>query len=878
MKRASFTRRRVVWLAIGLVVIFSSAQVYSASQPALASGQKTWGDTTSPITVSNGQTINDYQYTEFLRSHQAIAGDQSCTRETLPLGPEASGFGSYDGCWYDTSIGLIEKGGSFIKPKGQPYVGLVNNTESQLLPTPNPGVFVEVTNPSRDYTTYYINFRTSTDSQMTPTDSDWNLPFYSWNGPATSTLTMPNGSPWAVDDNLTASQIGYSNDGQWMSIWENQGYVVVVNLNTFNTRVITVEPAAVANNDQDFAATTVSNGGRYLAVGIFGKPTSVFDLDNCATDTVAVISGGEECSARFLGAPLSDFTSEAVDASWLPHFYEEGLLGTYARCPDGVLHFSGYCEFLFRAPNSVESSYIALGDSYASGEGEGNSNFYPETDIPGTNMCHLAKDSYPFLIGKDLQLTSTHSVACSGAKTNNIANGSGIDKLLSRPSRDNQYYHQPTFDYTTNWTPGYVAQINYIDEHKPNIVTVSIGGNDVGFKDILERCVGHHGTCYKSYEDRLELVNLINNRFDKLVSTYDSIKQTAAPDTKIYVIGYPSIVRPEGNCGDNVQLDSEETIFANELENYLNSVIELATQKAGVYYVNDSNVFSGHRLCEVGEKAVNGVTFGNDTGMLGVKFLSTGSFHPTVYGHELLAKWIEQATDDFTKPMPRADDSILNPVADSGLDLLQAEKTNRPTYEVVYLDVTTNQYVYRSGATNVSYTSGTDSSTQLEPFTSVQAELHSDPIDLGTFTTDAEGNFSGSITIPASVPTGFHALNFYAMGTDGQMHEITQTIYVADQDQDAPVEPPQNPTSTTAASGTEVIAVPSAVNSDQPNDVILSSDFISNDQSVNEAKENTTTGRGPRAGTSLNPWPIVGALLATVALMVLLFIRYAKKQ
>lgn len=875
MKRTSLNIRRVVQLLICMIVILSSAQIYLIAKPTLAADQKTWGDISKPITVSNGPTITDYRYNNFLRGHEGVTGNRACEQKTLLLGSEASGMGSYTGCWYDTSLGLIEKGGSFVKPKGQPYAGLVNQTESRLLPTPNPDVFAEITNPSGDYATYYINFRTATDSDMVPTDPEWNVPFYSWTKPAGHTFITPDGSPWQVDDNLIASQIGYSNDGQWMSIWENQGFVAVVNLNTFKARAVTVESASMAENDQDFATTTISNGGRYLAVGIFGKPASVIDLNNCATDTAAVIAGGEECNTRFLGLPLGDFTQGEVDASWLPYFYEEGLLGTYGPCPSGVLSFSNHCEYLFRAPNSASTNYIALGDSYASGEGEGNDNFYPETDIHGINMCHLAKNSYPFLIGKDLQLDSTHSVACSGARILNIAGNGIFDSNLVNPYRTNQYLKDVQGNTLGEWLPGYNAQLHYTTQYRPNIVTISISGNDIGFSGILTRCFAPD-TCYKSYEDRLELVGLINRQFDRLVSLYTSIKQSTIPDTRIYVIGYPSIVKSGGNCGDNVRLNSDETQFANQLENYLNSVIQLAAEKAGVGYVDDSDAFVGHRLCEVGEKAVNGFTFGHDSHVV----LSNGSFHPTIYGHELLAKRIEQVTNDFTKPMSRANNTILNPVVDPSLAILQAEKVGRPTYEVVYLDVTTNQYVYRSGTTQISYTSGTDPATQLTPNSSVRAELHSDPIDLGTLTTDASGNFSGSITIPAGAPVGFHALNFYAMGVDGEMHEITQTVYVTDPD--APPSQPENSAGAAGVANIEAVAAPiaptSPINSVKPNNVNLASDASGSGQSTIEVKENGITSPKPRVGNSMNFWPIVSAIFAAVILMVLLLMRYARKQ
>ncbi len=881
MKRTSLNIRRVVQLSICMIVILSSAQVYLIAKPTLAADQKTWGDISKPITVSNGTTITDYQYNNFLREHEGVTGNQTCEQKTLSLGPENSGMGSYAGCWYDTTLGLIERGGSFVKPKGQPYVGLVNQTESRLLPTPNPDVFAEITNPSGDYATYYVNFRTASDGEMVPTDPEWDVPFYSWAKPAEHSFITPDGSPWQVDDNLIASQIGYSNDGRWMSIWENQGYVAVVNLNTFKARAITVESASIAEDDQDFATTTVSNGGRYLAVGIFGKPVRVIDLDNCATDVAAVIAGGEECNTGFLGIPLDDFTQGEVDASWLPRFYEEGLLGTYGPCPSGVSSLFNHCEYLFRAPNTASMNYIALGDSYASGEGEGNDNFYPETDIHGVNMCHLAKNSYPFLIGKDLQLDSTHSVACSGAKILNLAGNGTFDTSLTSTYRTNQYLKDVQGNSLGSWLPGYYAQTDFVKDSSPSIVTISISGNDISFKDILERCLLGSGTCYKSYEDRLELVELINNQFDKLVNLYASIKQSTVPDARIYVIGYPSIVKPNasGNeCGDNVFLNQAETTFANDLEDYLNSVIQLAAEKAGVGYVDDGNVFDGHRLCEAGEKAVNGFTFGHDSHVI----LSNGSFHPTVYGHELLARRIEQATNDFTKPMPHTNDTILNPLADPSLEILQVKKSNRPTYEVVYLDVTTNQYVYRSGATQVSYTSGTDPSTQLMPNSSVRIELHSDPINLGTLTTDDAGNFSGTITIPADTPVGFHVLNFYAMGVDSRMHEITQTIYVTDQDAPAGQSKNSDGTAPGASNIEDAVSVPSistnTMDSEGPNIVTFSSDSSNDSSSANEAKQNITTSRKPGASVSLNFWPIVGALLTAIILMVLILMRYARKH
>ena len=54
--------------------------------------------------------------------------------------------------------------------------------------------------------------------------------------------------------------------------------------------------------------------------------------------------------------------------------------------------------------------------------------------------------------------------------------------------------------------------------------------------------------------------------------------------------------------------------------------------------------------------------------------------------------------------------------------------------------------------------SDTVSGTNFTPNSSVSLSLHSDPVDLGTVTTDGSGNFSAAVTIPSSTATGSHTI------------------------------------------------------------------------------------------------------------------------
>ncbi|HET7528933.1 MAG TPA: hypothetical protein VFJ84_01740, partial [Candidatus Saccharimonadales bacterium] len=66
----------------------------------------------------------------------------------------------------------------------------------------------------------------------------------------------------------------------------------------------------------------------------------------------------------------------------------------------------------------------------------------------------------------------------------------------------------------------------------------------------------------------------------------------------------------------------------------------------------------------------------------------------------------------------------------------------------------------------------------LPPNTTLSAELHSDPIELGSFTLDPTGNFSSPVLIPFDTPTGYHTIHFYGTDITGQKIDIFKTIFV----------------------------------------------------------------------------------------------------
>jgi hypothetical protein len=258
----------------------------------------------------------------------------------------------------------------------------------------------------------------------------------------------------------------------------------------------------------------------------------------------------------------------------------------------------------------------------------------------------------------------------------------------------------------------------------------------------------------------------------------------ASPGVRLYVVGYPEIVKPYGDCGENVHLNPAETEFAQEIVTYLNDVIEQAAKKAGAFYVDDHSALYGERLCEGSGDfiAVNGLTAGMDDGLslFGKKklyFLGHESYHPNAHGYDLMATKIASKTLGLSGPMPAANPELTMPMPDDSNPLLQGmPHTGRKVYTLVPDPQMAADVLLKSQSANVTV-DGLQANTQ--PGGSYNAVLHSDPIDLGTVKADASGNINANVTIPDSVNPGFHTLHLYGKSFDGNDIDIQKEVYVA---------------------------------------------------------------------------------------------------
>src|SRR3954447_17980185 len=161
-------------------------------------------------------------------------------------------------------------------------------------------------------------------------------------------------------------------------------------------------------------------------------------------------------------------------------------------------------------------TYVALGDSYTSGPA-----IQPQDPtIPG---CLRSEVNYPHLVASDLRPT-LRDVSCSGAQTKDMTASQDVD-----PDPD----PAPQFDAL---------------DRRTKIVTLGIGGNDIGFVDIAETCVRlatQQPQAGAPCRDYYNANGIIQDRIDALKPRLDAVLRGIAgraPNAKVFVVGYPDIL------------------------------------------------------------------------------------------------------------------------------------------------------------------------------------------------------------------------------------------------------------------------------------------------------------------------------------------------
>ncbi|KOU55733.1 GDSL family lipase [Streptomyces sp. MMG1533] len=239
------------------------------------------------------------------------------------------------------------------------------------------------------------------------------------------------------------------------------------------------------------------------------------------------------------------------------------------------------------AKTASKGPYVALGDSYTAG---------PEIpDRTGSPAgCDRSDRNYPALVAAGLGLKGAdfRDVSCSGAKITDLTTS------------------QSTDDGTNP------AQLKAISSDT-RLVTVGIGGNDIGFSPMIKRCVGagalyklagsgkyvsEDAPCARQYAgDSGDSGDSVGQRIDeadeRLARTLTEVRRRA-PQARVYVVGYPAILPSESaECDREMSLAPGDVTFLRETEQRLNSMLRERAEAAGMGYVDTYTPSKGHDAC-----------------------------------------------------------------------------------------------------------------------------------------------------------------------------------------------------------------------------------------------------------------------------------------
>ncbi|WP_263976983.1 SGNH/GDSL hydrolase family protein [Streptomyces sp. NK08204] len=220
-------------------------------------------------------------------------------------------------------------------------------------------------------------------------------------------------------------------------------------------------------------------------------------------------------------------------------------------------------------------AYVALGDSYSAGNGAGNYD-------SASGDCHRSFNAFPYLWKNAHAPSSFADTSCSGAVTTDVTN-----------------YQLGPLNSTTG------------------LVSLTIGGNDAGFADVMTTCnLGSDTDC----------VNRVNQAEDyarytlpaRLDATYNAIR-AKAPNAKVVVLGYPHMYTLNVFC---IGLSDTKHKKIDEAADVIDSVIANRAAAHGFVFGDVRTTFNGHELCS-GDGYLHSL----------VVSPSWESYHPTATGH-----------------------------------------------------------------------------------------------------------------------------------------------------------------------------------------------------------------------------------------------------
>ncbi|KDN20661.1 SGNH/GDSL hydrolase family protein [Amycolatopsis rifamycinica] len=218
--------------------------------------------------------------------------------------------------------------------------------------------------------------------------------------------------------------------------------------------------------------------------------------------------------------------------------------------------------------------YVALGDSYTSSPRTGR-----QAGTPAG--CDRSDDNYPHLVSAKLKPAQFADVSCSGATTAH----------LTGSQKTGNGTNPPQLDAVTAET---------------TLVTVGIGGNDVGFFSYASGCTTTDQNA-SPCRDRLtaggrdQLAERVDATAPKIAAILDRIHQQA-PKAKVVVVGYPTVLPEGAGCWPSLPFGAGDIEYFRGALGKLNKMLEDQADAHRAGYADTATPGKGHDVCSASDK------------------------------------------------------------------------------------------------------------------------------------------------------------------------------------------------------------------------------------------------------------------------------------
>ena len=222
------------------------------------------------------------------------------------------------------------------------------------------------------------------------------------------------------------------------------------------------------------------------------------------------------------------------------------------------------------AAGASAADWAGLGDSYAAGPLIPNQQLSPLGCLRSDhNFAHLAAAT----LGRSLA-----DASCSGAKTDD----------MTAPQDVTPGQNPPQFNALT------------IDTQ---VVTLQIGGNDIGFTSILENCATANPFAHPCRDKYV--VNGHDTLADKIAATAPKVAavlqgiHTRSPTAVVFVVNYAAVLPETGSgCWPQVPIGFSDVPYLRSVEKNLNAMLAEEAAANGARIVDDYTAGLGRDACK----------------------------------------------------------------------------------------------------------------------------------------------------------------------------------------------------------------------------------------------------------------------------------------